>query len=129
MEQLKRKLQKRANMKKTNKEQFDRADWNIAKETFDETYAKILSRNPKRLETFKKRIINDYNNTKNMPVFLMNLKIIALAHGNIAELARKSNMKRPNIYRFLSQSSNPTFSNLLSIVNNLGIDFVAKRTA
>jgi putative addiction module killer protein len=119
--------QQGGNMKK-EKEIIDKTDWHIDKEDYDTTFAKIISKNPKRLKVFKKHIIEKYNKTKNLPIFLEDLKIIAVAEGNIAELARKSNMKRPNIYRVLSRDNNPTFEKVSIIAHNLGIDFVAKST-
>lgn len=50
------------------KENIDKTDWSITIEDFDTTYARSLSKNAKRLEAFKKRIINDYN--KNIAIFL-----------------------------------------------------------
>jgi probable addiction module antidote protein len=97
-------------------------DYEISKEDFNTTYAKILSKNPKELKAFKKAIVDDFNKTKELTVLLENLKIIAKAEG-IMELAQKTRMKRTNIYRFLSKDNNPTFANLFLIAHSLGIDF------
>ena len=48
-------------------------DYELAKEDFDTSYAKKLKNNPKRLEKFKERIKKDFNKTRNIDVFLMNL--------------------------------------------------------
>ncbi|MDR3244595.1 MAG: hypothetical protein LBT79_07580 [Elusimicrobiota bacterium] len=106
-------------------EDIDKTDCRIDEEDYDITFAKIISENPKKLQAFKKHITQKYNETKNLPIFLEDLKILAIAQGNIAALARKINMKRPNVYRFLSKESNPTFANLITLTNNLGIDFTA----
>jgi DNA-binding phage protein len=74
----------------------------IAKEDFDTTYAKSLSKNAKRLEAFKKRIINDYNKTKNINIFLNNLKIIAMAEKKVSELAKAAKVDRSSVYKILS---------------------------
>jgi DNA-binding phage protein len=105
---------------------IDKKDWTIDSEDYNTTYAKILSKNPERLQTFRRHTIEKYNKTKDLAIFLEDLKIISIAERNIATLARKCNMKRPNIYRFLSKDSNPTFTNLLAVVNNLGMDFELK---
>lgn len=97
-------------------------DFELAKEDFDTSYAKILKENPKRREAFKKRIIADYNRTHNLPVFLMNLRILAMS-GNITELSRKTAIKRPNVYRLLKKDANPGFSTLIGLTENLGINF------
>ena len=96
-------------------------DYKIAKEDFDTSYAKKLKKNPKRLEKFKKRIIADFNRTKNIEVFLMNLRILAMA-GNITELSKKTSIKRPNIYRILSPNYQPKFATILNLSSGLGIN-------
>jgi probable addiction module antidote protein len=96
----------------------------IADEDFDTTYAKILSNDAKELKAYKTRVIKRFNETGNIAMFLDNLKTIAKAD-NIAELARKSSMHRPNIYRVLSKENDPRVSNLFTVVKNMGIVFKA----
>ena len=55
-------------------------DFELAKEDFDTSYAKILKENPKRREAFKERIMANNNRTHNLRVFLMNLRILDLNH-------------------------------------------------
>lgn len=97
-------------------------DFEIACEDFDTSYAKVLKKDPKRLKAFKKRIVADFNKTHNLPVFLMNLRIIAMA-GNVKKLAEKTAIKRPNVYRVLHKNANPGFDMLTGIADNLGISF------
>ena len=101
-------------------------DWNIAPIDFDTHYAKILSKSQKRTNAFKKRVVREYNETKDLSAFLEHLKVIAMAERKIETLAEKTKMKRPNIYRILSKGSNPSFLNLTSIARNLGFDFMIK---
>jgi hypothetical protein len=49
-------------------------DWNIDGETFSIHFAKLLSKNPKRIGLFKKRIIKEYNETKDLAVFFRAFK-------------------------------------------------------
>jgi probable addiction module antidote protein len=93
----------------------------ISKDDYDTMYAKILAKNPKELKAYKKYIVSEYNKTGDVGVFLEELKILAKVEG-ITELSKKVNMKRPNIYQFLSKDSNPSFKNLKNIAGNLGID-------
>ncbi len=97
-------------------------DFELAKEDFDTSYAKQLKKDPKRLAAFKKRIIADFNKTHDLPVFLMNLRVLAMA-SNVTKLAQKTAIKRPNVYRILSKNANPSFNTLLGITHNLGIHF------
>jgi probable addiction module antidote protein len=106
-------------------EYIDKSGWKLDKEDFSTFYAKILSKNPKSIARYKKYIIAQYNKTKELPVFLEQLKILAKAEG-IAALAKKSKITRNNIYRFLSKDSNPSFQTLMNVISNLGIDFKFK---
>jgi DNA-binding phage protein len=89
-------------------------------------YAKTLKNDSAKLRSFKKRIIEEYNKTKDMPLFLENLKILAMAKGNVSGLAKKSKVQRHSVYKILSKDSNPLLINVVNIMDNLDICFVAK---
>ncbi|MDR1941741.1 MAG: hypothetical protein LBQ47_05385 [Endomicrobium sp.] len=101
-------------------------DVKIMAEDYDSHFAKFLAQTPKRIAAFKKRVIKEYNETKDLQIFLEHLKVIAIAEKKTAMLSEKTKMKRPNIYRILSKNSNPSFTNLTAIAHNLGFDFVVK---
>jgi probable addiction module antidote protein len=94
----------------------------ISKTPLQNTIAKSLN-TPAKIKAFKMAIIEEFNKTREMGVFLESLKIIAIAQGNIAELARKSGVSRPNVYKILSKDNNPRINSLLSIAHNLGVTF------
>lgn len=97
----------------------------ISKTPLKITMAKNLN-TPSKIMAFKKAVIEEFNETKEMGAFLESLKVIAIAEGNIAELARKSNISRPNIYKILSKDNNPRINSLFAIARNLGIEFNAR---
>jgi DNA-binding phage protein len=105
-------------------EKIDTTDWEISPIDYDTNYSRILSENPKELKYFKNQTVKEYNATRNLQTYIRNLSIIAKAEG-IVELAKKSKMQRPNVYRMLSKESNPTARNLFILSKNLGIDFNA----
>lgn len=100
------------------------SDFELAKDDFDTSYAKILKKDPKRLAAFKKRIVDDFNQTHNLEVFLNNLKILVMA-GNVSDFAKKVSIKRPNVYKALNPRSNPSFKTVVNITDNLGISLNA----
>jgi DNA-binding phage protein len=106
------------------KEKIDTSKWNIAKEDFDTTFAKILRNDPNHLQSYRKKVMKEYNETRNIKAFLASLKIIAMADGNIPELAKKANIQRTNVYRLLSKDNNPAFESIVEIAHNLGMDFI-----
>jgi len=108
------------------KENIDKSDWNISKVDYDTNFARLLSKDSRHLKSYKKKVMKEYNETKDFSVFLEGLKIIAMAERNIPELAKKANIKRPNVYRVLSKDSNPSFNSIKNIAHNLGFDFIIK---
>jgi probable addiction module antidote protein len=94
----------------------------IAKDNYNTRYGKQLAKNSAELKSFKEYAMKEYNKTGNLEILLENLKIIAIAQG-IKQVAKKSYMKRPNIYKFLSKESNPTYANLTKVAGNLGLEF------
>jgi probable addiction module antidote protein len=57
--------------------------------------------------------------------FLIALRDVAEAHG-IAWVASSAGVRRESVYRMLSGSGNPTFSNLTGILKALGISIAVK---
>ncbi len=53
-------------------------------------------------------------------VFLLALKDVAQAKG-IAEIARKTNLNRENLYRILSKRGNPQLKSLSSVLHSVGL--------
>jgi DNA-binding phage protein len=98
----------------------------IMREDYDSHFARFLIEKPNRIAAFKKRIVKEYNATKDLSAFLQHLKVIAIAEKKTVLLSQKTKMKRPNIYRILSKGSNPSFNNINAIAHNLGFDFILK---
>jgi probable addiction module antidote protein len=91
------------------------------KRTLGEVLADNLSKKPKEIDAYRKYIIAEYNKTKEIAVFLENLKTLARAEG-VAKIASKMKMQKPNVYRFLSKDNNPSFETLVDMARNLGIE-------
>jgi probable addiction module antidote protein len=102
--------------------------WKLSKIPLNVTIAKHLN-TPEKIEKFRKAIIKEFNETKGLGAFLESLKVIAIAEGNIAELARKSKISRPAVYKLLSKDNNPRINTLMNISHNLGVDFKAVEAA
>lgn len=111
-------------MKKREKIDFEISPEDIKnpKENFAEYYANFLKNRPAELKSYKKHIIQEYNKTKDVAVFLEGLKIVAKAEGNVSKLAKNTGMDRTSIYR-LSREANPSFCTIVSLAHNLGMDF------
>ena len=98
-------------------------DAEIIKSDIFEDYAKYLKNNPKKLESYKKHIIAEYNKHQDTSLFLHGLRIVAIAEGKISTLAKKAKVERTSVYRMLSKDANPSFHNIILFAHTLGIDF------
>lgn len=58
---------------------------------------------------------------KDSAAFLIALKDVVEAGGGIGKLACRVGLKRPSLYKILSQNGNPTLATLQEILNPLGL--------
>ena len=54
-------------------------------------------------------------------VFLLALKDVAASNGGMAEVAKKAQLNRENLYRMLSASGNPRINSLNTLLHALGM--------
>lgn len=60
-------------------------------------------------------------------VFLLALKhVLKTQNVQIAQLAKKSNLNRENLYRILSQKGNPKLTSIISVLNTLGLQLAVQ---
>ncbi|MDR3243773.1 MAG: hypothetical protein LBT79_03385 [Elusimicrobiota bacterium] len=63
-------------------------------EDFQDYYANYLKENPKRLENYKKFIVEEYNKTKDAALFLEGLKTIAKAESKASKTRTQANRQK-----------------------------------
>ena len=93
---------------------------------FRETFMEDLAKSKKDRELYLKIAIEDYEQDKDLPAFLLALRTIAIASGGIQNLATKTNLNRQTIYKALSPKGNPSFALVDTIANSLGMKFTLK---
>jgi probable addiction module antidote protein len=98
-------------------------DAEIIRTDFFEDYAKYLKKHPKKLQSYKNHVVEEYNKTRDTRLFLDSLKIVAMAEGKISNLAKTAKVERTSMYRMLAKNANPSFHSVVSFVHNLGMDF------
>jgi len=74
-------------------------------------------RNPE----FAVAYLNDALSSGDRKAFLIALKDVIEARGDITGFAKAAHTPRQNIYRMLSEEGNPTFENLTSIFDAMGV--------
>jgi probable addiction module antidote protein len=89
------------------------------KKTQIKDYHKFLLDQLKDIE-FATEYLNAALEENDEAAFLTALKNVVEAQG-MSKIARKANLNRENMYRMLSENGNPRFSNLMSLVNSLGL--------
>ncbi len=89
------------------------------KKTQIKDYHKFLLDQLKDIE-FATEYLNAALEENDEAAFLTALKNVVEAQG-MSKIARKANLNRENMYRMLSEKGNPRFSNLMSLVNSLGL--------
>ncbi len=55
-------------------------------------------------------------------LFLMALRNVARAQGGLGKLAKKAHLGRESLYKTLSETGNPKWCTLLSLINSLGLN-------
>ncbi|MDR0675975.1 MAG: hypothetical protein LBF97_02920 [Elusimicrobiota bacterium] len=95
--------------------------------TFDDVVLDTLKKNPEYLEAFIKNSIEEYKITKNLQLFLRDIKLISLAKkGGISNISKKASIDRKTIYNIFD-NKNFSFNNFSKFLNILDIDITFSR--
>jgi probable addiction module antidote protein len=98
------------------------ATFRSAREVFHEE----LSRSAEDRQLYLQIAIEDYEQDKDLPAFLLALRTIAITGGGVQNLATKTNLNRQTIYKALSPKGNPSFALIDTIINALGMQLSCK---
>jgi probable addiction module antidote protein len=83
--------------------------------SYDQYLVRSL-KNPKKAEAYLNAALEDGD----PKVFLMALRDVAKARGNMTKLAAASTLNRENMYRILSKKGNPSLQSLGALLSSLG---------
>jgi probable addiction module antidote protein len=89
---------------------------------FWEESAKELN-SARKIKEFLNAANQAYDETKDIYVLFSALKLVALAKGNMSDLARDSKIGRKSVYNLFKKGSNPTIKNLLAVSQELGLSW------
>ena len=95
-------------------------DCRICDEDYDTMVARMLREDASFYEQYMKGIVKEFNNTKEIGVFLLGLKKLLMAN-NVAAFSRQTGIGRTNLYSALNPGNNPSFATVLKITEALGI--------
>lgn len=78
-------------------------------------------------EEFASGYLNEALNDEDPRMFLLALKnVIAAQEDNISSIAKESNITRTSIYRILSLKGNPKLTNIISLLDAVGLQLAVQ---
>lgn len=83
----------------------------------DETMARMLREQPE----FASECLSLALEEGNMEDILLLMRQLALAHGGIAELSRRTGLNEKSLHRTLSRQGNPQFATMLALLQAMGM--------
>jgi len=82
--------------------------------------------NPKEAQAYLEVAMEEFFEDHDQNSFLKALRTIAEAQGGLTNLANKSNLNRPNLYKALSGKGNPKLETVGTILKALGFKLHVK---
>lgn len=89
----------------------------------DEAMVEILREDPQFAKAYLHQAFIDIDEEGGQEAFLMALRHVVEAKGEMANIAQKVGVSRETLYRTLSPAGNPTLKTLHSVVNATGFQF------
>ena len=89
--------------------------------TFDEFELDYFKKHPKELKSYLKVALEEYQKDGDEKAFLASLSVAARVHGGFSKLSKETGLNRENLYRALSERSDPRFSTLMQVLSAMGL--------
>jgi probable addiction module antidote protein len=89
-------------------------------------------KDPEKVKAYIDVALEEYQRDNDVEAFLLALRDVAEAQGGLGELAKRTGLNRPNIYKVLSPHGNPRINTIGTILRSMGlrlsVDFAAVET-
>lgn len=72
---------------------------------------------------FAARYLEEVLKTGSLPAFLVAVRDVVRASGNVTRVATRAKLGRESMYKALSRDGNPQFSTLQTILDQVGLQF------
>jgi probable addiction module antidote protein len=82
---------------------------------------------PEQAQAYLDVALSDYAEDGDLPFFLEALRHVAEAQGGMSQLADKTNLNRPNLYKALAKDGNPKIQTLIAILRNFNLRLSVRR--
>jgi probable addiction module antidote protein len=94
--------------------------------TFDEAQLEHYKKHPQELKTFIGVALEEYQKDGDEKAFLSALSLATRVHGGFSKLSKTTGLNRENLYRALSDRSDPRLSTIMQVLGSLKL-FLAIR--
>ncbi|AAY62167.1 putative transcriptional regulator [Rickettsia felis str. Pedreira] len=92
-------------------------------------YLKEKLQNEEVLVAYINEALEQYSLDHNKELFLATLKEAIIARGGVAKISEEAHINRQHIYKMLSSKGNPSFDNIGSLLNTLGLQLKVETRA
>jgi probable addiction module antidote protein len=89
--------------------------------TFDEVEIEYFQKHPHELKGYLSVALEEYQKDGDEKAFLSSLSMAARVHGGFSRLSEKTGLNRENLYRSLSDRSDPRLSTVMLVLRALGL--------
>ena len=88
--------------------------------TFDEAQIEHYRKHPTELKSYIRIALEEYQKDGDEKAFLAALSVATRVHGGFSKLSKATGLNRENLYRALSERSDPRLSTVMQVLNTLG---------
>jgi probable addiction module antidote protein len=92
--------------------------------TFDEAQIEYYRKHPRQLKGYVRIALEEYQKDGDEKAFLSALSVAAQVHGGFSKLSKETGLNRENLYRALSEHSDPRLSTVMQVLNKLGFSLI-----
>ena len=94
--------------------------------TFDEVQLEHYKKHPQELKTYVGVALEEYQKDGDEKAFLAALSLAARVHGGFGKLSKATGLNRENLYRALSNRSDPRLSTIMQVLATLGFSLTIR---
>ncbi len=94
--------------------------------TYDDVQIEHYKKHPKELKAYIGVALEEYQKDGDEKAFLSALSLATRVHGGFSKLSRSTGLNRENLYRALSNRSDPRFSTVMQVLGTLGFSLTIR---
>ena len=94
--------------------------------TLDEVRGEYYKKHPKELKTYLAVALEEYQEDGDEKAFLTALSFVTKMYGGFSKLSKATGLNRENLYRALSQRSDPRLSTVMQVLGTLGFSLTIR---